>query len=668
MSHAGKTKDELLAELGELRLKISDLEKEQMEWKRSKEKLIESEQNFRAISENANDGILIAAGEGLHVFANERAAEITGYPVSELLETTIKDLAHPDDFDEIMKRYRNIVEGMPFSRQYETRMIRKDGKALPVEVASARTAWQGQPADIVILRDITERKQAEAALRESEARLRTAIESLPFDFFFIDQTGRYVMQNSTCRENWGNLLGKRPEDLEVDEETLALWTNNNSRAFGGEVVEGEVSFKAGEEKRYYHNIISPIHEGGKIQGILGVNIDISQRKKAENAIRASQEELEQQVEQRTADLLQANRKLHREIQERSRAEQALRQSEEHFRSIFEKSQDAICLIDDEGYFHMVNEAMCDLTGVSRQELINKHYSAFMDKETYDLMEQYWQQRKRDEPAPSRYEFTLFRPDGDIRIVENVPTVVRFSDKSPLTLAILRDVTRRRQMEDALDSMRSKLLNLQESERRTISRVLHDTIGQNISILDFNLTTIAEMVDETSLEKIKGLIENMRSVIRETGDKLRDISSGLHPRIVQELGLMAGINNLIDRLRRATGLEVETSVVLDESQIEESVASNLYRIVQEAFTNIVKHSKCSAVSFEMDLADSRLAMVIKDNGQGFDMEDVNRREIERRGMGIFIMTERVKAMGGKLHIVSKPNRGTQLQVEVPLTMA
>jgi signal transduction histidine kinase len=132
--------------------------------------------------------------------------------------------------------------------------------------------------------------------------------------------------------------------------------------------------------------------------------------------------------------------------------------------------------------------------------------------------------------------------------------------------------------------------------------------------------------------------------------------------------VAGINNLIDRLRRATGLEVETSVVLDESQIEESVGSNLYRIVQEAFTNIVKHSKCSAVSVEMDLADSRLAMVIKDNGQGFDMEDVNRREIEQRGMGIFIMTERVKAMGGKLHIVSEPSRGTELQVEVPLITA
>ena len=534
------------------------------------------------------------------------------------------------------------------------------------ELLSELSALRRRVADLEGLK--AEQERTEKALLESEVRLRTAIESLPFDFFCIDKTGHYVMQNSTCRERWGDLLGKRPEDLEVDEATLALWKENNRKAFAGEIVKGEVSFKVGSKKGYYQNIILPIHEGGKIQGILGVNIDIGEHKRAQEALKKAHAELEKQVEKRTAELVRANKRLQQEVRERTQAEEAARSSEEHFRSIFERSEDAICLIDDEGYFRMVNEAMCDLTGVSQQELINKHYSVFMEEETYDLMEQYWQRRKRNQPAPSRYEFKLIRPDGDIRIVENVPTVVRLSDKSPFTLAILRDVTTRRQMEDALDSMRSKLLNLQESERSTISRVLHDNIGQNISILDFNLTTIEEMLDETSLEKIEGLIENMRSVIRETGDKLRDISSDLHPRIVQELGLVAGINNLIERLRRTTGLKVKTSFELEELQVEESVASNLYRIVQEAFTNVVKHARCNAVSLAMFLADSGLAMVIKDNGQGFSLEDVNQREIEQRGMGIFIMTERAKAMGGKLQIVSKPNQGTELQVEVPLDLA
>ena len=88
------------------------------------------------------------------------------------------------------------------------------------------------------------------------------------------------MQNSTCRERWGDVIGKRPEDLEVDKETLALWKRNNRKAFAGEIVRGEVSFKVGGKEGYYQNIISPIYEAGEIQGILGVNIEVTEHKRA----------------------------------------------------------------------------------------------------------------------------------------------------------------------------------------------------------------------------------------------------------------------------------------------------------------------------------------------------------------------------------------------------
>ena len=357
----------------------------------------------------------------------------------------------------------------------------------------------------------------------------------------------------------------------------------------------------------------------------------------------------------------------RDISERREAEEALRESEERFRTIFEKSRDAICVIDDEGNYLMVNEAMCELTGVSREELLKTKYSAFLDVDTYELMEEYWSRRKHKEPVPSRYEFELIRPDGEIRIVENVPAAIQLPD-TPVTLAILRDVTDRRRMEDALGSMRSRLLKLQESEHSNISRVLHDTIGQNISILDFNITTIEEVLDKDSRKRIRGLIDNMRSVIRETGDKLRDISSGLHPRLVQELGLVEGISSFIDRFRRTTGLQVESSVLADPLQVEEGIAVNIYRIIQEAFTNIVKHSNCSSVSFDMKVEHGRLGVVIRDDGTGFNLKAVSQREIEQRGMGLFIMTERAKAIGGELKIKSEPDQGTELKVEVPLITA
>ena len=132
-----------------------------------------------------------------------------------------------------------------------------------------------------------------------------------------------------------------------------------------------------------------------------------------------------------------------------------------------------------------------------------------------------------------------------------------------------------------------------------------------------------------------------------------------------MGLVAGVHNLIDRFKGATGIEVHSSIQINELHIDESVAVNLYRIVQEALTNIVKHSKCSSVLFEMAVEDGRLGVMVKDNGAGFSLRDVSQRDIEQRGMGLFIMEERARAIGGRLQINSEAAQGTELMVEVPL---
>ena len=515
-----------------------------------------------------------------------------------------------------------------------------------------------------------ERQQVEEGLKQSEERYRLLAETMNEGLAQANQDYVFTYVNERFCEMLGYSRGELIEHHLIEfihDDYKELMQDQMARRRKGEAKRFELAWTAKDGRKIY-TLVSPrgyYDEEGRFKGSLGILADITDLKNAEEALQKAHDELERHVEERTAQLLRANEQLKHEIEERKQAEEALRESEERFRSIFEKSRDAICLIDSEGRYLMVNEAMCELTGVSREELVNKHYSTFMDKETHELMEQYWLRRQRGEPAPDRYEFKLIRADGDIRIIDNVPTVIHFQDKPPLTLAILRDVTERRRMEDALESMRSKLLNLQESERSKISRVLHDTIGQNIGILDFNLATIVEILDETSLESISGLIDNMRNVIRETGDKLRDISSGLHPRLVQELGLVAGVHNLIDRFQGATGIEVHSSIQINELHIDESVAVNLYRIVQEALTNIVKHSKCGSVLFEMAVDDGRLGVMVKDDGTGFSLEDVSQRDIEQRGMGLFIMEERAKAIGGRLQIHSEPDQGTKVQVEVEL---
>ena len=163
--------------------------------------LLESEENFRSLAENANDGILIATGEGVHVYANRRASEITGYTVDELLNTGIADLAHPDEGEGILRRFGKRLRGEKTQKQYETRIIRKDGTTLPIEVTASRTIWKGEPSTLVILRDITERARMEAELRGSEERFRAIFEGALDAIFLADpDTGRILDANPAASE------------------------------------------------------------------------------------------------------------------------------------------------------------------------------------------------------------------------------------------------------------------------------------------------------------------------------------------------------------------------------------------------------------------------------------------------------------------------------------
>jgi PAS domain S-box-containing protein len=183
--------------------------------KETEKALKEREENFRTLAENANDGILIAVEEGEYVYANQRAAEITGYGLFELLKTTIQDIVHLDDFEKIEETYRHIFAGKKFQKLFETTIVRKDGNKVPIEITSARSIWYGQPAAILIFRDITERVKAKNALQEAHHELELRVKERTKD---LEIKTKSLEEINTAMKV---LLKKREEDkIEIEDNVL----------------------------------------------------------------------------------------------------------------------------------------------------------------------------------------------------------------------------------------------------------------------------------------------------------------------------------------------------------------------------------------------------------------------------------------------------------------
>ena len=358
--------------------------------------------------------------------------------------------------------------------------------------------------------------------------------------------------------------------------------------------------------------------------------------------------------------------------ERDRVGKALKVQKADLENLIENLPEAIALLDQDDRVVRINREFTRLFGYTPEEAIARPINdLIVPLQLIDEGVKFY--RAITDGCTVDAETIRRRKDGSLVSVSILAILVHDDDGDHEICAIYRDITDRkraeeelRRMQNQLEAMRSRLLELQENERASVARALHDSIGQSLGILDFNVTAIEEILGAAGGKQIAGLTANMRGVIREAGDKLRDIARGLHPREVQELGLVVGVREFLGQFQRRTGLRVTAAMNADGFKAEERIAINVYRIIQEAFTNILKHSESRSVDFQMREEGDRLLVRIKDDGIGFSLEEVSGREIDRRGMGMFIIQERARAINGSLRIHSSPNQGTEVVLTVPLT--
>ncbi len=209
-----------------------------------------------------------------------------------------------------------------------------------------------------------------------------------------------------------------------------------------------------------------------------------------------------------------------------------------------------------------------------------------------------------------------------------------------------------------------IIEAQENERRRISRELHDGLGQLLSAAKLNIGMI-EFMQGQSKEKAADIIKQIESIISKAIVEARRIAHDLRPTTLDDFGLLPALRILCQEFSKLTGIKVKFQVSQVLERIEPKVEIAIYRIIQESFNNISKYAEATEVSLDLYRQDNIVYVRAKDNGKGFDLDNVAKNRKLGSGFGLLNMKERAELVGGKLEIITKPGEGTEMLMEVNL---
>ena len=530
---------------------------------------------------------------------------------------------------------------------------------------------------------ISQNEHVQEVIRESEVRLRTAVESLPFDFFLLGPDGRYVIQNSACKRNWGEAVGKRPQDICPDDRTWALWDANNHRAFAGEVVEGEVAFELPAGTRYCYNIISPIRDGDQIRGILGVNIDITARKQAEQALQKLNDELEERVQDRTAQLEVVNRSLQAEMGQRKIVEVKLRESEAQYRTLVESAGEAIVQLDREGRFLFLNRTAAHFLGGKPDDYIGKMAQDVFAPEAA-------QQQMRNVRAVmetgrnATAEIPVLLQGQVIWFSTTFEPLIDLAGKVNSVLIVARDIQELRQAKKELQSYQERMARAERlASLGTLSAMVAHEMNQPLTVLRLELQDClaqlksdglspAAIVDlESCLEEVStaaAIVDRFKSFARASSEggiarvSLHEVARKVL-RIWEESAREARVTFSLE------GLDKVPEAYLDERDVEQLFFSLVENAVQAADGRREHRLAISGTvedgAIELTFADDCGGIAPKDVGRIFDPFFTTKNNEHATGLGLCIVERVLRRIGGKIRVDNRPGVGVTFIVTLPV---
>lgn len=526
---------------------------------------------------------------------------------------------HPDDRAKFVAAVDDLTPENTITH-ITYRVFRDDGTVIWLEThGRAFFNPKGKMLRIVgMVADITESRRVEERLREYEKAVEGAEEMIAV----VDREYRYLIANrqflKMCNVTSEQVVGHFAHEILNKGVFEAVVKEKLDECFEGKVVRYEM--------KYTYPVVGErdlLASYFPIESASGID--------------------------RVACILQ-------DITERKRAEEALRESEEKFRNVFRDAGVGMVLVSPEGRFLAANKTFCDCIGYTEEELLQKTVESITFPEDWPAFSEKLGETLTDGHGFQWFEKRCLHKSGRIVYTENSASVIRSREGVPQYLVgQVLDITERKAAEKAISGMARKLVETQEQERARIARELHDDINQRLAMLAVELE---QLQDDPS--EVRSRLQELRTRTIEISNGVQALSHDLHSSQLEYLGAVAGIKSWCEEFSHRQGIQVDFRQDV-RSTLPEEIGLCLFRVLQEALHNAVKHSGMKRIEVQLQEEPGEIHLIIKDLGKGFAIETAR----HGRGLGLTSMQERVRLVNGMIDIQSKPMGGTTIHLRVPL---
>jgi PAS domain S-box-containing protein len=585
-----------------------------------------TEEFYCKIYQQVTTGIAITDWQGVLQECNPAFCALLGYTEKELQTLDFVSLIHPEDREANLVHVRRLQVGEIPSFEIENRYIHKNGEPVWVrKFVSVLHGEEGEPTHLIALvTNVTERKLAEEAIKESEMRYRRIVETTNEGVWLLDSK----LRTSYVNRQMAGMLGYEPGDMvgrsvfdfyfpeDVDQKKQVLTRREQGVR---EQLEERLRRRDGSELWVRMSATPVVREDCEFDGAFAMVCDITERKLAEEAIK---------------------------------------ESEQRFRLVADSAPVMIWMSGLDKRPTYFNRPWLDFTGQSEADL-QSGLAGIVHPEDYSKCQDIYC-RGFDQRQPFAKECRLKRHDGQYRWMLDIG-VPRFHEDGSFAgyIGSCVDITEQKLAEEALSSISRRLIDAQEQERSRIARELHDDINQRLALVAMGLDRQRGDLRTTT----RDMRSAMGKAIKQISDIVSDvhmISHRLHSSKLDTVGLAAAAAGFCRELSKQQNVEVDFQCDGIARELPEALAICMFRVLQEALQNAVRHS--GAKHFKVSLAEctNQIALTICDEGRGFNPAEA----LKGSGLGLVSMIERLKLAGGELLIDAGPKRGTTIRASVP----